>query len=134
MHQSQGDAPLAIPNPAARAYNSIIRRTESPRDIEFRVFTQVTAALEGTASPDAPFAARIKAVHRNRELWQTLAYDLADEGNVYPIELKAKLISLAIWVTRESTRVLEGIASLDALINVNKSIMQGLRPSAQGAA
>lgn len=122
-----------MPNMASKAYGAIIQRTESPRDIEYRVFSQVTAALQEAAAPDAHFTLRVEAVHRNRELWQTLAYDLAGDGNMLPDDLKSKLLSLAIWVTGESSRVTAGTTSPDALINVNKSIMVGLRPANGGA-
>lgn len=128
MQHFQDDVPLAMPNPARQAYAKIIRRTESSRDIEYRVFACVTAALQDATSPDTHFSSRLKAIHHNRELWQTLACDLADDGNMLPGDLKAKLLGLAIWVTRETSRVASNGSSLDALINVNKSIMQGLRP------
>jgi flagellar protein FlaF len=122
--------PLALPNGVASAYGTIIRRTEDPRDIEYRVFEQVTAALQAASAADAPFTARISAVHRNRELWQTLACDLAGDDNLLPEQLRAKLISLAIWVTRETEQVMHHGAPLDDLIEINRSIMQGLRPGA----
>lgn len=134
MQQPRGQAPFAMPSPAGQAYANIIRRTESPRDIEYRVFAKITAELQDANRPDGHFATRIAAVHRNRELWQTLAFDLADDGNMLPAELRAKLISLAIWVTKESARINKEGGSLEALINVNQSIMQGLRPSATGLA
>lgn len=134
MQHFQDDVPLAMPGGPRQAYSKIIRRTESPRDIEYRVFAFVTAGLQDAASPDTLFSTRLKAVHDNRELWQTLACDLADDGNMLPTDLKAKLISLAIWVTRETSRVTTEGTSLEALINVNKSIMQGLRPAVGEAA
>lgn len=132
MQQPRGQAPFATLSPAGQAYANIIRRTESPRDIEYRVFAKITAELQDADRSDTHFAIRIAAVHRNRELWQTLAYDLADDGNMLPVELRAKLISLAIWVTKESARINKDGGSLEALINVNQSIMQGLRPSSLG--
>jgi flagellar protein FlaF len=132
MHSSFSAAPLAAPlaasNGAVSAYGSVIRHTEDPRDIEFRVFEQITSALEAAAPAEAHFTARIQAVHRNRELWQTLAGDLADAENALPDETRAGLLSLAIWVTRETDRVMHHGAPLDDLIEINRSIMQGLRP------
>lgn len=126
--------PLAAAGGAASAYGAVIRHTEDPRDIEYRVFEQITSALEAAALVEAHFTARIQAVHRNRELWQTLASDLADAQNALPDETRAGLLSLAIWVTRETDRVMHHGASLDDLIDINRSIMQGLRPGPQESA
>ena len=41
---------------------------------------------------------------------------------------RAKLISLALWVTRETRRVLRENLPLTDLIEVNRTIMQGLCP------
>jgi flagellar protein FlaF len=125
---------FAPPNGAARAYGAVIRRTESPRAIEHRLFALITAELQAAAAPDAHFTARITAAHRNRELWQTLALDLAEPGNALPDDLRARLISLAIWVGRETQLVIRHGATMQNLIDVNRSIMQGLRPVGQGDA
>ena len=42
--------------------------------------------------------------------------------------LRAKLISLALWVTRETRHVLRNNLPLTDLIEVNRTIMQGLCP------
>src|ERR1019366_7422846 len=123
---------LAGPVGPASIYVKIIRDTENPRDIEHRVFEQVTAALEDAALPDAPFTARIAAAHRNRELWLALTCDAANEGNTLPDTLRASIISLGIWVFRETQRVMRKTGSLGDLIAINRTIMRGLRPASQG--
>jgi flagellar protein FlaF len=122
-----------LPRSAARAYGAVIRNTENPRAFEHRIFSQITAALAAAEEPGAHFTARIRAAHNNRELWQTLACTLADDGNALPVDLRARLISLAIWVTRETGRVMKERASFENLIAVNRHIMLGLQPPAQGA-
>jgi flagellar protein FlaF len=134
MQQSSAETFFALQNPAGAAYKAIIRRTENPRDIEYRVFAQVTAAMQEAAAPDTHFTKRIQAAHRNRELWQTLACDLVDDGNALPDDLRAKLISLAIWVTGEASRVIRDDTSLQAMIDVNSSVMQGLQGAAKKVA
>ncbi|HUB46834.1 MAG TPA: flagellar biosynthesis regulator FlaF [Acetobacteraceae bacterium] len=124
----QVSPPLSSSNGAAAAYGSVIRQTEDPRDIEYRVFEQITSAMQAVASPGTNFATKIRAVHRNRELWQTLAADLAASENALPEELRAGLLNLAIWVTRETDRVMHNGVPLHDLIEINYSIMRGLRP------
>lgn len=134
MQHTATEPLLAFPNGAAAAYGNIIRHTENARAIEYRLFEKVTASLEAAASDSAGFPARIQAAHDNRTLWQSLAHDLAGEDNTLPPDLRARLISLAIWVTRETERVIHHGAALRDLIDINRSIMPGLKPAEQGAA
>ncbi len=134
MQSATADLPISMPNGAAKAYDTVLRRTERPRDIEYLVFEQVTAALQNAQAPQAHFTARIQAAHRNRELWQTLAFDVASEDNGLPVDLRVRLASLSIWVTRQTERVINDDAPVDDLIEVNRSIMQGLKPTVLQAA
>jgi len=133
MQQAVETPYIPRPNTAGSAYNAVIRKTETPRDIEYRVFSQITAALQEAQNPGAHFTTRIRATHRNRELWHALAIDLAGEDNQLPRHVRAQLLSLAIWVSRETKMAQRAGASLQDLIDVNISIMQGLRPQPQSA-
>jgi flagellar protein FlaF len=53
-----------------------------------------------------------------------------DERNRLSKEVRAQIVSLSLWVTRYSKDVVREGASMDPLIEVNRTIMQGL----QGAA
>ena len=70
--------------------------------------------------------ARTKALHWNRRLWLALQADCAVEDNQLPESLRAGIISLAIWVDKHSRKVLRGEAQIEPLIDVNRSIMEGL--------
>ena len=59
---------LAGPSGAVSIYGKIMRATESPREIEYRVFAQVPTALADAEPPDAHFPSRSAALHRHREL------------------------------------------------------------------
>jgi flagellar protein FlaF len=133
-------ADLSLPSPlgagpagAGSIYGKIIRDTERPRDFELRIFEQITAALEAANQPGTHFTVRIAAMHRNRELWMTLTSDLMDEGNQLPKSLRASLISLGIWVTNETHLAMQNTTSLEALIEVNRSIIRGLATASAGA-
>ncbi|MFC7335254.1 flagellar biosynthesis regulator FlaF [Rhodocista pekingensis] len=115
------------------AYRQSMRDTVSPRQLEHRVFSQVTAELEVcTRQPDA--FATIRAVDRNRRLWGALVTDLAEPDNLLPDSLKAGLISLGLWVNRYSSEVLTEGRPLTPLIEVNRTVMQGLGSASAGAA
>jgi flagellar protein FlaF len=53
-----------------------------------------------------------------------------DERNQLPREVRAKIVSLSFWVRKYSKEVTREGASVDPLIEINRTIMQGL----QGAA
>ena len=108
------------------AYQNVVRATEQPRVAEHRIFVQVTAALERQRDSDGVSPELARACFDNCRLWNTLADDLNGEGNSLPDDLKARLISLAIWVNRHTSAVLRGEAKLDALIDINRSIIRGL--------
>ena len=118
---------LGGPVGPALAYGKIIRNTESARSLEYRVFEDVTATLADAGLPGVPFTDRIAAVHRNRELWLALTSDVANEDNALPDSLRASIISVGIFVFRESSRVTRGSGSLDDLIEIKRMVMRGLR-------
>ncbi|GLQ05584.1 flagellar biosynthesis regulator FlaF [Sneathiella chinensis] len=107
------------------AYQRATQNTENPKQTEYRAFAIFTRALE-QAEAEGPVAV-VKAVADNRQLWLTLQMDLSSSDNKLPKELKAQLISIAIWVERYSVPAMKGEASLEPLISVNKQIMEGLK-------
>jgi len=69
----------------------------------------------------------VDVIDRNRRLWSMLAGDCISDGNQLPKELRAQIVSLAIWVSKYSGDVMRQGAPLDPLIDVNRNIMQGLQ-------
>jgi flagellar protein FlaF len=53
-----------------------------------------------------------------------------DGRNQLPKEVRAKIVSLSLWVAKYSRRVSREGAELTPLIEVNRSIMQGLEGAA----
>jgi flagellar protein FlaF len=107
----------------------------SARGAEYAVFAQVTQALMAADAADrAGFPRLAAAVVDNQRLWAVLAEDLMQEENRLPAPLRAQLVSLAEFVRRHSLAVLGGGASTAALIDINTSIMKGLRGDVEAAA
>ncbi|MGR3198170.1 MAG: flagellar biosynthesis regulator FlaF [Paracoccus sp. (in: a-proteobacteria)] len=98
----------------------------SPRDAEYDIFSRVTRMLR-QAPRKADNRDTILAVHKNSELWTLLASDLAAPGNALPDETKVGLISLAAFAIRHGRAVMAGEAQTDALIDINMTVMRGLR-------
>ncbi|MBW7851052.1 MAG: flagellar biosynthesis regulator FlaF [Rhodospirillales bacterium] len=119
---------------SVHAYTTQQNRSETARQIEYRAFATVTAALaRHAANPGSPEFAT--ACYDNKRLWIVLQADLAAEGNQLPTELRAALISLSIWAIRYTAQVERGQAPVEPLIAVNRNVMQGLAdpaPEPQG--
>lgn len=115
---------------AVTAYQKAQRAAENPRNAEYRLFGQVTGALMDAQSSGAQGPTLIDAIDWNRRLWSTLAIDCMDNGNQLPKELRAQIVSLSIWVSKYSSDVMQRGASLEPLIDINRTIMQGLRSAA----
>lgn len=110
-----------------QAYQQAAKRAEQPRDQEYRLFGEVTRALMALSeNPDDDFRARIDVLDWNRRVWMTLAADCAQPRNPLAPALRAQIISLSLWVGRHSSAVMRGEDTVDALIDVNRIIMQGL--------
>ncbi len=119
------------------AYKNVIRQSESPRQIERRVFAKITADLEqyAEAYDDAEtYLDRIRilssglrqALQENLKLWSALKFDLSADTNALPPQLRAGLLSIAIWVERQTVSVTGGEEGVLDLIEVNRSILDGL--------
>ncbi len=112
---------------AVKAYQAAQRAAESPRHSEYRLFGQVTGALIDAQAAGLKGMNLIGALDWNRRLWSTLAVDCMDEGNRLPKELRAQIVSLSIWVAKYSSQVMHQGASIEPLIEINRTVMQGLQ-------
>jgi len=121
-----------------QAYKTAATRAETPREMEYRLFGQVTRALMHASTLDSSeIAARIDALDWNRRLWSTLATDCSDPNNAMVPALKAQIISISLFVSRHSSVIMRGEDDFEALIDINRMVMQGLAgpgPGAQQAA
>jgi flagellar protein FlaF len=113
-----------------KAYQNTQFITEDPRQTEYRLFGQVTGALIDAQRKGASGGSLAETVDWNRTLWRTLAADCLDDRNQLPQGVRAQIVSLSLWVSKYSKEVTRTGAPLDPLIDINRTIMQGL----QGAA
>lgn len=115
-----------------QAYQKVQSATETPRDIEYRLFAQVTAALVRVKDRGIKDGTFVDALDWNRRMWSTFSDDCSEQGNQLPKDLRARIISIGLWVSRYTSDVIRTDADIDALIDVNRAIMEGLaaRPAA----
>jgi flagellar protein FlaF len=113
-----------------KAYQSTQRVTEDSRQTEYRLFGQVTGALIDAQKAGKSGGPLAEVIDWNRKLWRTLATDCLDDRNLLPQDVRAKIVSLSLWVTKYSKEVTRKGAPLDPLIDINRTIMQGLQDAA----
>jgi flagellar protein FlaF len=118
-----------------QAYQQAASRAESPRDTEYRLFAQVTLALiEADKKDPKDLSGRIDALDWNRSVWSVLLTDCSSPQNQLPPALRASIISLAIWVGKHTSAVIRRQEEIQPLIDVNRLLMQGLKPGAAAGA
>lgn len=108
------------------AYRRVQTIAASPRGTEYRLMSQITGDMIDARDAGLKGAALMPALHRNREVWNVFSTMCAMPGNRLPAELRAGIISLALWVERFTSDVMRGRESIDELISVNRSIIDGL--------
>ena len=118
-----------------QAYQQAATRAENPRDMEYRLFAQVTRALMDAAKLDpTDLRGRMDALDWNRRLWSTLATDCGQPDNAMTPQLRASIISLSIWVGKHTSLVIRNQEDFEPLIEINRMIMQGLAAGASTSA
>ncbi len=119
------------------AYKRTISHTESPRQIERRILQQVTAELEKVQKEFDEAEQRFEKLQllangarnslwKNERIWISLKMDLMENDNKLDENLRASLISLAVWVEGHTQAVMAGGKNIRPLIEVNRSIIDGL--------
>ncbi|MBY0563452.1 MAG: flagellar biosynthesis regulator FlaF [Hyphomonadaceae bacterium] len=109
-----------------KAYQRAATQADTPRESEYRAFGVVTADLVRAKEQGLSGGALAEALDANRRLWNVLAADCSLPENQLPLALRAQIISLALWVARHTTEVLRDNAEIEPLIDINKTMMEGL--------
>jgi flagellar protein FlaF len=118
----------SMTNDGYNAYTQTQNKTGDSRDVEYRLLAQVTHDLSESLKTPDDVKKRVSAALRNRDVWSALRLDLNNEYNGLPKELRASLVSLSLWIERETASVIDGTGDIEALVEVNRNIMAGLRP------
>ena len=112
-----------------QAYQRAATQADSPRELEYRAFGAVTAGLvRAKDAPPTEIGMIAEALDANRRLWHVMAADCALPDNKLPPTLRAQIISLGLFVERYSAQVLRERVEIEPLIDINRSMMEGLIP------
>ena len=113
-------------------YHDATRAAGNPRDIEYQLFARVTGKLNRSREPELPFSETVEAALENLRLWREIAMDVAQPENQLPEQLRAQLFYLFEFTTHHTQKVLDDEADVSALIEINMSVMRGLKPKNPG--
>ena len=114
-----------------QAYQKAQTSAETPSQVEYRLFAQVTNALIAVKDQPVTDSKTIAALDWNRRMWSVFSSDCGTKGNSLPDQLRAGIVSLSIWVSKHSSLVMRGSERIDSLIDINKTIMEGLAEQAE---
>ncbi len=108
-------------------YMTATRSTGMPRDVEYQVFCKVTGALNRASTEPVNFSELASALNENLTLWRTIALDVIDAENGLPASLRAQLFYLFEFTQAHTPKILRREADASALIDINTSIIRGLK-------
>ena len=106
--------------------NSVKSPAETERDIILRVTRELKFAAETRNEDYRKFVA---AIYANRRLWSILSADVALTSNALPADLRARIFYLGEFVQDHSRKVLNEGLEVEALVDINLSVLRGLTPA-----
>jgi len=112
---------------AQSLYAKPTRELGTARGIEYKAFSKVTARLASWNEHKDSFSALAEALCENQLLWTVLGADVAGKGNNLPQQLRAQLFYLTEFTNHQTQKIMAGEAKPAILVEINTSIMRGLR-------
>lgn len=111
-----------------QAYAQTQKSSMPPREVEAMAFTKAALMLEEAKGKVDDYDSYAAALKFNQLLWTIIQADVVDNENQLPAQLKANILSLSIFVDRQTIKSLANTKAenLDALININKNLAEGL--------
>ena len=117
----------------AEAYGQAQKAAFLPRQVEATAFAKAAAMLAEAGARVQDFDAYRAALRFNRLIWTLIQADVARPENGLSDQLKAKLLSLSVFVDKQTVAALAkpSAARLEPLVEIDRCIAQGLWDSAQ---
>lgn len=98
------------------------------RDRERQLLTRSIEMLSEARDAGTDSMQAIEAIHFTNRVWTSLIEDLGSPENALPKELRANLISIGLWLMRESEDLRQGRSdNFDGLIEVTEIIRDGIQ-------
>jgi flagellar biosynthesis activator protein FlaF len=111
-----------------KVYDEVAQETSSTaRAAESMAFGHSINLLEKARDAGAESRQAVEALHFLNRFWNLLLNDLASAENGLPAALRARLISIGIWILKQAAAIREGNSKdFQGLIDVSRSIQSGL--------
>ena len=111
-----------------QAYAQTQKSSMSPREVEAMAFTKAALLLEEAKNNTDDYDSYASALKFNQLLWTIIQADIVDKENELPAQLKANILSLSIFVDKQTVKALADTKPrhIDSLININKNLAEGL--------
>jgi len=111
-----------------QAYEQTQKSAMPPREVEAMAFTKAALMLDEARGQLDDYDAYAAALKFNQLLWTIIQADIVDQANQLPAQLKANILSLSIFVDKQTVKALSDTDAehLDVLININKNLAEGL--------
>lgn len=117
---------------ATQAYQTVAKRTASPRDLEANLLTKSAVNLQRIRENwDLADTELLPALKFNRKLWNVFINSATNEENPLPAAIRQNIANLGLFVLNHTIK-LEARpepSRLDVLININREVAAGLRSS-----
>ena len=117
------------------AYGRAQKLGLSQRETEAMAFVKAERMLEEAKENAGEPDNYQSALKFNQRLWTIIQAALVEEGNQLPPSLKANILSLSIFVDRQTIKAFANRKGefLDILISINKNMASGLLSGAEGS-
>ncbi|TIO54971.1 MAG: flagellar biosynthesis regulator FlaF [Mesorhizobium sp.] len=98
------------------------------KDRERELLTRSIDMLAAAAAVGPESMEAVEALHFTNRIWTTFVEDLGSSDNALPKELRANLISIGLWLLRETEDIRQGRANnFEGLIEVSQIIRDGIQ-------
>lgn len=94
---------------------------------EFDAVNHVVTLLERAAQSSARGRQYTEALDGLDALWTVFLDDLAKDDNALPTDVRARLISIGLWMFRRTCALRIGGGDLSSLIEINSIVRDSLR-------
>ena len=112
-----------------KAYQVAQRQNMTPREAEAMAFTKAAQMLDDAQKNPSDHALFSQALRFNNLLWTIMQADITSPENKLPNEIKANIMSLSIFVDKQTTKAIRSKdkEDLSILITINRNLAMGLR-------
>ena len=104
---------------------------DNKREMDAAAFSQAAYVMDQARQKLDDKELSERALKYNQMLWSIVQADVSQSDNALPEELKANLMSLSIYVDKQTTKGLKSPDDelFDGLISINLNIAEGLMES-----